>query len=65
MQKNLSELIDELSITNCKVFALVDKVKSENGTIEDAKKLQSANEYRSQLKNSINSYFKEREEIKI
>lgn len=65
MQKNLSELIDELSITNCKIFALVDKIQSGDFEKADATKLQDLNSYRSQLKNAINSHFKEREEVKI
>jgi len=60
MKKTLSELIDELSIVNCKIYHLMEK--------EDAdsfKKLKLLNQYRSTLKNAINEYFKERQEIKI
>lgn len=65
MKKNIGELIDELSITNIKVFYLVDKVQKNEHSKEDAKKLQDANSYRSQLRNAINEYFKERTETKV
>ena len=65
MKKNLSELIDELTICNIKIFMLVDKIRATQHTKEDAKKTEELNLYRSQLKNAINSYFDEREEVKI
>lgn len=65
MKKTLSELVDELSITNCKVFALVDKVQKNEHTKEDAKRLQDVNSYRSQLKNAINEWAGERTETKV
>ncbi len=58
-------LIDELSVTNCKVFALVGKVQSGNFEKEDAKKIQDLNKFRSELTNAINEYFGERVEIKV
>lgn len=63
--KSIAELIDELAITTCKIFSLVDLVQSNLHTKEDAKKLQDLNSYRSQLKNAINEYFKEKQEIKV
>lgn len=65
MKKTIAELIDELSITNQKIFALVDKVQRNDHTKEEAKKLQDLNSYRSQLKNAINEFFKERIEAKV
>ncbi len=65
MRKNIGELIDELIISNIKVFMLVDKVQKNEHSKEDAKKLQDVNSYRSQLKNAINEYFKERVEVKV
>ena len=65
MRKTVGALIDELSITNCKIFALVDKVQKNEHTKEDAKKLQDLNAYRSQLVNAINDYFGERTDIKV
>lgn len=66
MRKNIGELIDELIISNIKVFMLVDKVQKNEHTKEDAKKLQDVNSYRSQLKNSINEWAKEeRVEVKV
>ena len=65
MKKNIGELIDELCITNEKIYHLIDKVIDDTHTRDDAKKVQELNKYRSQLKNAINEYFKERGEIKV
>jgi len=65
MKKKISQLIDELSITNCKIFALVDKVQKNEHTKEDAKKLQDLNSYRAQLCNALDVEFGEAEGIKI
>lgn len=65
MRKDLAELIDELSITNQKIFMLIDKIQKNEHTKEDAKKVQDLNRYRSQLKNAIREIFGEKEEIKI
>lgn len=59
MKKLLSELIDELGIINCKIYHLMERDDDES-----FKKLKALNKYRSELKNAINSYFNEREEIK-
>ena len=58
MRKKLSEIIDELSITNCKIFRLMEV----GNDLETVKKL---NKYRSELKNAINEYFNERKEVKV
>ena len=58
MRKTIAELIDELSITNCKIFYLM-----ENGN--DLEKVKKLNSYRSELKNAINEYFGDRIEIKV
>ena len=65
MKKTLGELIDQLSITNCKIFYLIDKVQRNKHTKEDAKKIQDLNSLRSQLVNYINEYFNERQDIKV
>jgi len=65
MTKNLGELIDELGITNNKIFYLVDKVQKNEHTKEDAKRIQDLNKYRSTLVNAINDYFNERQSIKV
>ncbi len=65
MKKTLPELIDELCITHCKEFALIDKVRNNTHTKEEAKKIDDLNQYRSQLKNAIAEYFKERGDIKV
>lgn len=65
MQKTISELIDELSIINIKVFMLVDKIRANKHTKEDAKKTEELNLQRSKLKNAINEYFEEDQEVKI
>lgn len=65
MKKTIGELIDELSVTNNKIFYLVDKVQRNAHTVEEAKKIQDLNTYRVQLKNSINEFFNERIENKV
>ena len=65
MKKNLVELLDELIITHCKIFSLVDKVQADKHTREDAKKLQDLNNYRSKLKNAIGEEFGLSKEVKI
>lgn len=65
MEKSIAELIDSLSITNIKIFMLVDKVQKDVHTREEAKKLQDLNTYRSQLMNAINKHFNDRQEIKL
>jgi hypothetical protein len=65
MKKTIGQLIDELSITNCKIFYLVDKVQKNKHTKEDAKKIQDLNLLRSKLTNAINAYFEERQDIKV
>lgn len=65
MRKTLAELVDELSITNIKIFMMVEKVRNNEHTKEMAKKLEETNLYRSKLKNAINEYFNEQEEVKI
>ena len=60
MKKLISELIDELSVTNCKLFSIMEKEE----TVENFRKLKALNKYRSELKNAINKHFGEREEVK-
>lgn len=60
MKKSLAELVDELGITNIKIYHLMEKDDAES-----FKKLKALNKYRSELKNAINEFFKERQEIKI
>lgn len=64
MKKTISELIDELSIINIKIALLVEKVDKNKHTLEDAFKIHKLNRKRSQLKNAINEFFNEVEEIK-
>lgn len=64
MKKNIASLIDELSVTNIKIFMLVDKIQKNKHTKKDAKKLQDLNSYRTELCNALNKEFKEREIIK-
>jgi len=54
MKKSLAQLIDELSITNIKIFMLVDKVQKNEHTKEDAKRIQDLNMFRAELMNAIN-----------
>lgn len=67
MNKTIGGLIDELSITNIKIFFLVDKIQAGEDNFEkaDAVKLQNLNSYRSELTNAINKYFGERQEMKV
>jgi len=60
MKKSIGELINELGITNIKIFHLVDKIQRDKRTREDAKKLQDLNRFRSELVNAINESFEER-----
>ncbi len=61
MKKSIATLIDELTVTNLKIFHLVDKIQKDKHTREDAKKAQELNVYRSKLCNSLNKEFKQRE----
>jgi hypothetical protein len=65
MNKTIGELIDELGVTNMKIFFLVDKVQRDEHTREDSSKIQQLNLLRSDLVNAINEYFKERQSIKV
>lgn len=65
MKKTIAALIDELSITNIKIFMLVEKIQKNKFTKKDAKKLQELNSFRSELCNALNKEFKQRKVIKI
>ena len=65
MEKTIGTLIDELSVTNIKIFYLIDKVQKNEHTKKDAKKLQDLNLYRSKLINAINEHFDEQQQIKV
>ena len=64
MKKTTSQLIDELSITNIKIYHLEDKVADNTHTKEDAKKIQDLNRYRSELMNALNEEFNQQGIIK-
>jgi len=65
MKKTKAQLIDELSITNIKIFHLVDKVQKNEHTLEDAKKIQDLNSLRSRLVNALNEEFGDAGDIKV
>lgn len=65
MKKSIASTIDELSVTNIKIFHLVEKIEKNKHTLKDAKKAHDLNRYRSELCNALNRVFKERENIKI
>ena len=65
MKKTIGSLIDELSITNNKIFYLIEKVNKDEHSLKDVKKLQDLNGYRSELVNAINEYFNQRQEVKV
>lgn len=65
MKKTIGTLIDELSVTNIKIFYLVDRVQKNKHTKKDAKKLQDLNSFRARLINAINEHFEEEQQIKV
>lgn len=65
MKKTFSTLIDELTVTNLKIYHLVERIEKNEHTLEDAKAAHDLNHYRSQLCNALNREFKERENIKV
>jgi hypothetical protein len=65
MKKTIAELIDELSVTNIKIFMLIEKVQNGKGTVEEAEKIQLLNVHRSILMNAISQEFKQNERIKV
>lgn len=64
MEKTIGALIDELSITNIKIYHLVDKVQKNEHTVAEAKKIQDLNTYRVKLYNAINERFADDLQIK-
>lgn len=65
MLKTIGELIDELSIVNIKIFFLVDKVKKNEHTKEEAYRMDKLVTRRSQLRNAINEHFDQEQDIKV
>jgi len=65
MKKTIASLIDELSITNIKIWHLEEKVADNTHTKEDAKKIQLLNIYRSELCNALSEEFNEKGNIKL
>lgn len=57
MKKTIADLVDELSITNIKIYFLEERVALNTHTKEEAKKIQDLNRYRSQLKNALSEEF--------
>ena len=64
MKKTIASLIDELSITNIKIYFLEEKVAANTHTKEDAKKIQDLNRYRAELCNALSEEFNQRINIK-
>ena len=65
MRKSIGTVIDELIVTNIKIFYLIDKVQKNRHTRADAKKLQDLNQFRSELINALSHEFKQRKIIKV
>ena len=65
MEKTLAELIDELSVTNIKIFFLIEKIQDGKATVEEAQKAQLLNKHRSNLMNAISKEINQTERIKI
>src|SRR3989344_2186824 len=54
MKKTIATLIDELSVTNIKIYNLVEKIEKNKHTPEDAKKLRDLKKYHSELGRALN-----------
>lgn len=54
MKKTIGQLIDELSVTNIKIFMMVEKVERKEDKPGDSQKMNKLVKYRSQLINAIN-----------
>lgn len=65
MKKTIATIIDELIVTNIKIFMLVDKVQKDKHTRKDAKKLQELNSFRAELLNALNKEFKQRKTVRL
>lgn len=65
MKKSMATLIDELIVTNLKIFYIVEKIQKNKHTRGDAKAAQDLNRYRSELCNAINYEFKHKKNIKV
>ena len=65
MKKTIANLIDELSITNIKLWHLEEKVALNTHTKEDAKKIQDLNRYRAELMNALSEEFNQQGIIKM
>lgn len=53
MKKSIGQLIDEISVTNIKIFMLVETTENKKNSVEDAWKLQNLVKYRAQLRKAI------------
>ena len=67
MKKKISLLIDELSITNIKIYMLIEKAykNKDKVTGKDFIKAQKLNQYRAELCNALDEEFKENPYIKV
>lgn len=65
IKKSIATLIDELIVTNLKIFHIVDKIQKNKHTRLDAKKAQDLNRFRSELCNDLNKEFKQRKNIRV
>jgi hypothetical protein len=65
MKKTIAELIDELSVTNIKIFFLIEKIQDGKGTIDEGQKVQLLNKQRSKVMNAISEEFKQEVRIKV
>lgn len=54
MKKSIASLIDELSITNIKIFMLNESVEQKRNTVEEGQRMNKLNKYRAELTNAIN-----------
>lgn len=63
MKKSIGQVIDELSVTNIKIYMKVEEVEAGKNEAQDAQKLQKLIKYRSQLINAINEELGDSSEI--
>jgi hypothetical protein len=57
MKKSIAQLIDELCVTNMKIWALVERVEAKKNTVEEGQKMNKLVAYRTKLMAAINEFY--------
>lgn len=65
IKKSVATLIDELIVTNLKIFYIVDKIQKNKHTRNDAKKAQDLNRFRSELCNALNKELMQKKNVRL